>query len=202
MATEKAQHIQETFDRYCIEDLSSHIKGSERPHLLFFMEVGLLRQTGPRKADWTEESSRRHIRPIHPAGAIPDAAITTPPSSTSQLSAASPYSPIFRYHELLGTRELDWYWRESNNGILFRAAGLAQMFRSIAGIGSGKLITKKSQGEEGDVVDSDPGSVSDVMDVLVMIGPQYMHRDALGATTSGCGTDATASSDSDGGRVS
>ncbi|KAI0533088.1 hypothetical protein GGR58DRAFT_517179 [Xylaria digitata] len=156
----KAQLLQETFDKYCVEDPWSHEKC------------------------WTAESFHNHIRSAHSVGAISDAAIALLWRSFHFYAYHSfPRDPqqhakigfdafrraalltIYQCDGLLGTRELDWYWRES--GAFFRKAGFARIFRSIA--------IPEHEFSEQQEMDITPSSLSDAMDVLVMIGPQFIH---------------------------
>ncbi|KAI1755548.1 hypothetical protein F4782DRAFT_408779 [Xylaria castorea] len=151
--------LQATFDKHCVEDLSSHRKY------------------------WTEESFCNHVRGSHSAGVISDATIALLWRSF-YFYAYHPFPPDLHQHAkidfdafiratmltvsqcdgLLGTRELDWYWRR--DATFFRKASFARIFRSIA---VPDHISLKQQ-----LVDM-TSSVSDAIDVLVMIGPQFMH---------------------------
>ncbi|TGJ80427.1 hypothetical protein E0Z10_g8334 [Xylaria hypoxylon] len=157
----RPQFFQETFDKYCIEDQSSHEKY------------------------WTEESFRNHVRGAHSAGAISDAAIALLWKSF-YFYAYHPFPPDLHHHAkvdfdafrraiqltvsqcdgLLGTRELDWYWRL--DAACFRKASFARFFRSIA-------VPDHGFPEKQQKLDITPSSLSDAMDVLVMVGPQFTH---------------------------
>ncbi|KAI0555030.1 hypothetical protein F4679DRAFT_525795 [Xylaria curta] len=151
--------LQTTFDKHCIEDSSS------------------------RQKYWTEESFFSHIRGTHSVGTISDATIALLWKSF-YFYAYHPFPLDLDQHakvdfdafvratlltvsqcdELLGTRELDWYWRQ--DAAFFRRASFARIFRSIA------VPDHKSPKQQTVDVTS---SLSDTMDVLVMIGPQFMH---------------------------
>ncbi|KAI0468349.1 hypothetical protein F4859DRAFT_491319 [Xylaria cf. heliscus] len=151
--------IQVTFDKYCIRDSSSCQKY------------------------WTEESFRNHVRDTYSAAAISDAAVVLLWRSF-YFYAYHPFSPdhyqhakidfnafrratlltVFQCDGLLGTRELEWYWRQ--DAAFFRRAGFTRIFRSIAV--SDYTSLKEQQ------IDM-TSSLSDAMDVLVMIGPQFIH---------------------------
>ncbi|KAI1878205.1 uncharacterized protein JN550_000387 [Neoarthrinium moseri] len=111
---------------------------------------------------WNDESFRKHVRSRHSVGAMSDAAI--------QLLWLSFH--FYAYHPfprdcLLGTRELDWFWQ--NDAAFFRRAGFERIFRSIAApeTTTGTDPSKQQTGMT--------SSLSDTMDVLVMVGPQFMH---------------------------
>ncbi|KAI0432796.1 hypothetical protein F5Y09DRAFT_300928 [Xylaria sp. FL1042] len=154
-------HLQEVFNKYCIEDPASH------------------------EQYWTVESFHDHVRSAHSPSAISDSAIALlwrsfhfyayhPFPRDSQEHANVDFDAfrraalltVFQCDDLLGTRELDWYWRES--GAFFRKAGFARIFRSIA-ISDHEF---PYQQQETNILPSD---LSDAMDVLVMIGPQFIH---------------------------
>ncbi|GAW10955.1 hypothetical protein ANO14919_002930 [Xylariales sp. No.14919] len=94
---------------------------------------------------WNEESFRRHIRSRHSADVICD--------------------PVC--DRLLGTRELDWFWR--NDAAYFRKASVQRIFRSI-------VVPESTAGADLAMHLSDMTCVlSDAADVLVMVGPQFIH---------------------------
>ncbi|KAI1738409.1 hypothetical protein F4680DRAFT_426058 [Xylaria scruposa] len=152
--------LQTTFDKHCIEDSSS------------------------RQKYWTEESFFSHIRGTHSVGAISDATIALLWKSF-YFYAYHPFPLDLDQHakvdfdafiratlltvsqcdKLLGTRELDWYWRQ--NATFFRKASFARIFRSIA-------VLPDHTSSKQQKVDM-TSSLSDTMDALVMIGPQFMH---------------------------
>ena len=72
---------------------------------------------------------------------------------------------LVRCDDLLGTRELEYFWR--NDASFFRKAGFARLFRSIG------ISTTTTQLMEHSLQD-DP-CLSDAMDVLIMVGPQFVH---------------------------
>ncbi|KAI0967782.1 hypothetical protein F4678DRAFT_482811 [Xylaria arbuscula] len=149
---EKPQLLQDTFNKYCIEDPLSHGKS---------------------------ESFHSHIRTTHSARAISDAAVALlwgsfhfyayhpfprdsqrHPNVDFEAFRRAALLTVFQCDGLLGTRELDWYWRE--NGAFFHKAGLTRVFRSIA------ILADEFWEQESP-------TVSDAMDVLVMLGPQFIH---------------------------
>lgn len=71
----------------------------------------------------------------------------------------------FRCDELLGTRELDWFWR--NDEAFFRRAKFERMFRSIGVTETTTQVLKQQNGMA--------FVLSDAMDVLIMVVPQFMH---------------------------
>jgi hypothetical protein len=73
----------------------------------------------------------------------------------------------YQFDSLLGTRELDWYWREEVQ--FFRHAGIARMFASVAK----PVVTEPETTEQRN--EGFAAAVSDAMDVLVMLGPQYIN---------------------------
>ncbi|KAI1158524.1 hypothetical protein F5B18DRAFT_640510 [Nemania serpens] len=151
--------VQATFDKYCIEDPSSH------------------------QEYWTIESFRNHVRGTHSASAVSDAAIALLWKSF-HFYAYHPFPPdldqharvdldafrratlltVFQCDSLLGTRELDWYWRQ--DAAFFRRASFARLFRSIAVPDHVSLEQPQSDMTS---------SLSDAIDVLVMIAPQFIH---------------------------
>ncbi|KAI0438938.1 hypothetical protein F4803DRAFT_554568 [Xylaria telfairii] len=153
------EHLQATFDRHCIEDPSSHQKY------------------------WTKESFHGHIRGTYAADSISETAIAvlwnsfffyayhpfsldTCPHAKVDFDAfrRATLLTVFQCDSLLGTRELDWYWRQ--DVAFFRKASFARIFRSIAVPDDVSL--KQQQ------IDITSG-LSDAMDVLVMLGPQFIH---------------------------
>lgn len=68
---------------------------------------------------------------------------------------------VFQCDELLGTRELEFYWR--NEAEFFRRASFRRVFQSI-GVADTTILPHATI-----------SAVSDAMDALVMVGPQYMH---------------------------
>ena len=72
---------------------------------------------------------------------------------------------VFQCDELLGTRELDWFWR--NDAAFFRRARFERMFRSIGVAESTTHVLKQQNGMT--------SALSDAMDVLIMLVPQFMH---------------------------
>ncbi|OBT52701.1 hypothetical protein VE04_07153 [Pseudogymnoascus sp. 24MN13] len=66
---------------------------------------------------------------------------------------------------LLGTRELDWFWR--NDEAFFRRASFERMFRSIGVLETTNQLLKEQNGMT--------SALSDAMDVLIMVVPQFMH---------------------------
>ncbi|KAI0872530.1 hypothetical protein GGS24DRAFT_431822 [Hypoxylon argillaceum] len=157
----RPQFFQETFDKYCIEDPSSHEKY------------------------WTAESFHSHIRSSHSADAISDGAVALlwrifhfyayhpfPPDPQQHTNVdfgafrRAALLTVSQCDDLLGTRELDWYWRES--GVFFRKAGFARIFRSIA-------VPDRRFSAQQETEDAASSALSDAMDVLIMVGPQFIH---------------------------
>ncbi|KAI0814009.1 hypothetical protein GGR55DRAFT_676147 [Xylaria sp. FL0064] len=152
----RPRHIQDVFDRYCIEDSVSHEKY------------------------WTAQSFHSHVRSTHSAGAIAllwksfhfYAYHPFPQELQEQANLGfdafrrAALFTVFQCDNLLGTRELDWYWRE--NGAFFRKAGFARIFRSIAV--PHHVLSDRQQKTE--IVSS---CLNDATDVLVMVGPQFIH---------------------------
>ncbi|KAI1826670.1 hypothetical protein F4861DRAFT_536712 [Xylaria intraflava] len=157
---EERDLLQKTFDKYCFEDSS-------------------------RQKYWTEESFRKHIRSTHTASAISDAAIQLLWRSF-HFYAYHPFPRhlqdtkvdweafrraallnVFQCDGFLGTRELDWFWR--NDATFFRKASFARIFRSIAV--PEDMTWAESLKKQSDITPT----LSDAMDALVMVGPQFMH---------------------------
>ncbi|KAI1108730.1 hypothetical protein F5Y14DRAFT_69625 [Nemania sp. NC0429] len=153
--------VQAVFDKHCVEDPSS------------------------REEYWTIESFRAHVRGTHSGSAVSDDAIALLWKSF-HFYAHHPFPPDVDQHArvdrdafrrallltafecdgLLGTRELDWFWRQ--DAAFFRRASFARLFRSIAVPDHNHTSLAQPR--------SDMAScLSDAMDVLVMIGPQFMH---------------------------
>ncbi|KAI0013671.1 hypothetical protein F4779DRAFT_347726 [Xylariaceae sp. FL0662B] len=152
--------LQTTFDKYCIEDSSQ-------------------------QKYWNEESFRNHIRSTHSTAAVSDPAIRLLWGSF-HFYAFHPFPrdlqhakvdfdafkravllTVFQCDYLLGTREFDWFWR--NDACFFREAGFKRIFRSIGVLGTTAQAEPPQQGNDMTCI------VSDAMDVLVMIGPQFIH---------------------------
>ncbi|OBT43810.1 hypothetical protein VE00_06305 [Pseudogymnoascus sp. WSF 3629] len=72
---------------------------------------------------------------------------------------------VFKCDDLLGTRELDWFWR--NDAAFFRRAKFERMFRSIGVPETTTQVPKQQNGMA--------SALSDVMDALIMVVPQFMH---------------------------
>ncbi|OBT60744.1 hypothetical protein VE03_10877 [Pseudogymnoascus sp. 23342-1-I1] len=72
---------------------------------------------------------------------------------------------VFQCDDLLGTRELEWLWR--NDAAFFRRANFERMFRSI---GVPETTTRSSNQQNGMA-----SALSDAMDVLIMVVPQFIH---------------------------
>ncbi|KAI0144916.1 hypothetical protein BJ166DRAFT_80603 [Pestalotiopsis sp. NC0098] len=156
----KLDHLQSIFVKYCIQYSSDH-----QPY-------------------WNEESFKSHIRDTHSSAAVSDAAVQLlwrsfhfyayHPFPRDLQHARVDYDAfqraalltVFRCDGLLGTRELDWYWRRDD--AFFRDASLARMFRSLA---PQDKVRSEDLTEEDDI----KPSLSDAMDVLVMLGPQFIH---------------------------
>ncbi|KAI1425302.1 hypothetical protein F5Y12DRAFT_747890 [Xylaria sp. FL1777] len=152
--------LRATFDMYCIEDSAQ-------------------------EKFWNEESFRRHVRSRYPATVICDAAIQLlwrsfhfyayHPFPRDIRHAKVDYDAfqraalliVFQCDGFLGTRELDWFWR--NDAAFFRKASLERIFRSIA------LPENTAKEEISRQLNSMISAVSDVQDVLIMVGPQFMH---------------------------
>ncbi|RWA11376.1 hypothetical protein EKO27_g3749 [Xylaria grammica] len=74
---------------------------------------------------------------------------------------------VFQCDRLLGTRELDWFWR--NDAAYFRKASFQRIFRSI-------VVPESTAGADLAMHLSNMTCVlSDAADVLVMVGPQFIH---------------------------
>lgn len=134
-------------------------------------------------SDWKEESSRQYIRSTHSEAAIsnPEAQLlwrsfsfyAYHPFSRDFLEGELDFSAfkraalltLVRCDDLLGIRELEYFWR--NDASFFREAGFARLFRSI---GISRTTTQPT--ERSIQIDS---SLSDAMDVLVMVVPQFVH---------------------------
>ncbi|KAK6220718.1 hypothetical protein LQW54_001909 [Pestalotiopsis sp. IQ-011] len=156
----KLDHLQTIFVKYCVQYSSDH-----QPY-------------------WNEESFKSHIRDTHSSAAVSDAAVQLlwrsfhfyahHPFPRDLQDARIDYDAfqraalltVFRCDGLLGTRELDWYWRRDD--AFFNDASLVRMFRSLA--------PQDKVGSEGSTDEDDMrSSLSDAMDVLVMLGPQFIH---------------------------
>ncbi len=141
--------------------------------------------TAYRSLDWNEESFRNHIRSTHSMVAISDPAIWLLWRSF-HFYAFHPFPrhlqharvdfdafkravllTVFQCDYLLGTREFDWFWR--NDASFFLEAGFKRIFRSIGVPGTTAQADPLQQ--ENDMA----CMVSDAMDVLVMVGPQFIH---------------------------
>ncbi|KAI1353671.1 hypothetical protein F5Y01DRAFT_322891 [Xylaria sp. FL0043] len=126
-----------------------------------------------------------HVRSTHSAGAISDTAIALlwksfhfyayhpfPQEPQEQANLRfdafrrAALLTVFQCDNLLGTHELDWYWRE--NAAFFRKAGFARIFRSIAGPDH----RFSDQQQKTETVSS---CLSDAADILVTVGPQFIH---------------------------
>lgn len=172
--------MQSIFVKYCVQYSSEH----QPCKSCNFSRFSRGRGSNGYRADWNEESFKSHIRDTHSSVAVSDAAVQLlwrsfhfyayHPFPRDLQDARVDYDAfqraalltVFRCDGLLGTRELDWYWRRDD--AFFRDASLARMFRSLAPqdkVGSEKLT------EEDDM----SSSLSDAMDVLVMLGPQFIH---------------------------
>ncbi|KAK6063347.1 hypothetical protein SCUP515_12501 [Seiridium cupressi] len=82
-------------------------------------------------------------------------------------SQRKPLLNVFQCDRLLGTRELEWYWR--NDATDFHRASFERIFRSIAA--PDRNTGNEFQHEKNDTT----SMLSDAMDDLVMVGPQFMH---------------------------
>ncbi|KAK6072575.1 hypothetical protein SCUP234_09125 [Seiridium cupressi] len=152
--------LQSIFDKYCIGN------SSQRKH-------------------WDEKSFERFIRSAHSASAISDSAIQLLWRSFC-FYAYHPFPRgirhvkvdfhgfnqaallnVFQCDRLLGTRELEWYWR--NDATDFHRASFERIFRSIAA--PDRNTGNEFQHEKNDTT----SMLSDAMDDLVMVGPQFMH---------------------------
>ncbi|KAI1879619.1 hypothetical protein JX265_002573 [Neoarthrinium moseri] len=152
--------LQATFDKFCYEGSSQ-------------------------QKYWNDESFRKHVRSRHSVGAMSDAAIQLlwlsfhfyayhpfprglqPANVDFDAFRRAVLLTVCQGDCLLGTRELDWFWR--NDAAFFRRAGFERIFRSIAApeTTTGTDPSKQQTGMT--------SSLSDTMDVLVMVGPQFMH---------------------------
>ncbi|KAH8899992.1 hypothetical protein GQ53DRAFT_206193 [Thozetella sp. PMI_491] len=155
------QLLQATFDRHYSEDPSSQQKY------------------------WNEESFRSYVRSAHPGLAIPDAALQLlwrsfhffayhpfprdPRDGKVDFEAfqRAALLNVFRCNDFLGTRELDWFWR--NDAAFYHKASVDRIFRSLG------VPQTTAQGEPLRQQNGIASAMSDAMDVLVMIGPQFMH---------------------------
>lgn len=77
---------------------------------------------------------------------------------------------MFQCDSLLGTRELDWFWRR--DATFFHNASFARVFRSLA---APETAIPDHDDKSATPVNDMTTSLSDAMDVLVMVGPQYIH---------------------------
>ncbi|KAI0410687.1 hypothetical protein F5X98DRAFT_381529 [Xylaria grammica] len=152
--------LQTTFDMHCIEDSAQ-------------------------QKYWNEESFRRYIRSRHSADVICDPVVRLLWRSF-HFYAYHPFPrglqygkvdydafqraallTVFQCDRLLGTRELDWFWR--NDAAYFRKASVQRIFRSI-------VVPESTAGADLAMHLSDMTCVlSDAADVLVMVGPQFIH---------------------------
>ncbi|KAJ3570896.1 hypothetical protein NPX13_g5572 [Xylaria arbuscula] len=133
---------------------------------------------------WTEECFHNHIRSSYWDATISDAAVRLlwrsfyfyarhpfPTLIERSQEAALDFESfkravlltVFQTDGLLGTVELDWYWRE--DAAFFHKASIARMFSSF----SLPLIPCGPQEH------TEAPVLSDIMDVLVMTGPQFIH---------------------------
>lgn len=172
--------MQSIFVKYCIQYSSDH----QPCKSCNFSRFSRGRGSDGYRADWNEESFKSHIRDTHSSAAVSDAAVQLlwrsfhfyayHPFPRDLQHARVDYDAfqraalltVFRCDGLLGTRELDWYWRRDD--AFFRDASLARMFRSLA---PQDKVRSEDLTEEDDI---EP-SLSDAMDVLVMLGPQFIH---------------------------
>lgn len=134
---------------------------------------------------WDEKCFRKHIRSRYSVAAISDPAIQLLWRSF-HFYAYHPFPRDLQYARIdfaafrraallttfqcdgfLGTRELEWFWR--NDTAFFLRASLERIFRSIAVPESMACVESSRQ------PDDMTSSLSDAMDVLVMVGPQFMH---------------------------
>ncbi|OBT70954.1 hypothetical protein VF21_10226 [Pseudogymnoascus sp. 05NY08] len=130
-----------------------------------------------------EESFTRHVRSTHSKAAISDAALQLLWRSF-HFYAYHPFPRVSQYgqvdfdafqravlltafqcDDLLGTRELEWFWR--NDAAFFRRASFKRMFRSIGVPETTTRLLKQQNGMT--------STLSDAMDVFIMVGPQFMH---------------------------
>ncbi|KAK9778135.1 putative TLDc domain-containing protein [Seiridium cardinale] len=152
--------LQSIFDKYCIGNSSQWKR-------------------------WDDKCFERFIRSAHSASAISDSAIQLLWRSFC-FYAYHPFPRELRHvnvdfdgfkraallnvlqcDRLLGTRELEWYWR--NDAAYFHRASFERIFRSIAA--PDKNTDNELPHEKNDTT----SMLSDAMDVLVMVGPQFMH---------------------------
>ncbi|OBT99608.2 hypothetical protein VE01_02857 [Pseudogymnoascus verrucosus] len=132
---------------------------------------------------WNEESFTRHVRSTHSEAAISSAALQLLWRSF-HFYAHHPFRrdsqhgqfdfdafqravllTAFQCDDLLGRRELDWFWR--NDAAFFRRASFERMFRSIEVPETTTQLLK----EQNDI----NSALSDAMDVLIVVVPQFMH---------------------------
>ncbi|ETS77037.1 hypothetical protein PFICI_10911 [Pestalotiopsis fici W106-1] len=156
-------HLQVIFGQYCIQDSAG-------------------------EKYWNEDSFRNHIRSAHPESIISDGAVRLlwrsfhfyayhpfprHPQQVTNLDFDAFHRAallvVFQCDSLLGTRELDWFWR--HDAAFFHNACFARVFRSLAVPETATIEQGKSVNQVNDVTPS----LSDAMDVLVMVGPQFIH---------------------------
>ncbi|KAI0398671.1 hypothetical protein F4802DRAFT_614977 [Xylaria palmicola] len=154
-----------------------------------FVERELLRATFDKHAiesstAWTQECFRNHIRSSYSDAIVSDAAVRLlwrsfyfyarhpfPTPLQQPQDAALDFDSfkraalltVFQADSLLGTRELDWYWRES--APFFHRAGIARVLSSLT-------LPSVSGGPQQNI---DVGAFNDAMDVLAMTGPQLIN---------------------------
>ncbi|KFZ13844.1 hypothetical protein V502_06414 [Pseudogymnoascus sp. VKM F-4520 (FW-2644)] len=134
-------------------------------------------------SDWNEESLRRHVRSTQSKAAISATALQLlwrsfhfyayhpfprdPQHGQIDFDAfrRAVLLTVFQCDELLDTRELEWFWR--NDASFFRRANFERTFISI---GVPETITQPLKQQNGMT-----SALSDAMDVLIMVVPQFMH---------------------------
>lgn len=139
--------------------------------------------------DWNQESFLNFVRSNHSAAAISDAAVCLlwtsfhfyahhPFPCCDAQGGRVDYEAfrraglllVFQHNDLLGTRELEYHWRIEGDSFFHRAS-LERLFRSIAA-----AETEKTETAARSAISAQQNSVlSDVMDVLVMLGPHDMN---------------------------
>ncbi|KAL3418043.1 hypothetical protein PVAG01_11052 [Phlyctema vagabunda] len=162
--------------------LSSQLTGFRERELLHtaFKNCSIEDSSGQKY--WNEDSFRRHIKGTQSAATLSETEIQLLWRSF-YFYAYHPFPRdvrdgkidfdafqraaqllIFQCNDLLGTRELEWFWR--NDAVFFQNASFERIFRSIA------VEKTAGQSSKPNYMNS---SVSDAMDVLIMVGPQFMH---------------------------
>lgn len=137
--------------------------------------------------DWNEDCFKKYIRSTHSNVIISDPAVQLlwrsfhfyayhpfprdPQNGKVEIAAFEHAARllVFRHNDLLGTRELDYFWR--NDDSFFHRASFKRVFRSIGVLETATQLSKQQTQQQNDI----NSELSDTMDVLIMIGPQFIH---------------------------